>query len=134
MPRHRIAIINDDEIYMQLMQDLLEDEGYKVTTWDRNENAYYLIKRERPQLIILDIRLNNRDDGWKVLEQVRLDPMTTHIPAIVCSADTQLLRWKRRHLRTLGIAAMEKPFRLEDLLQEVRTILDPNGGGGSGTR
>jgi hypothetical protein len=45
MPRQRIAIINDDEIYMDLMRDLLEEEGYKVRVWDREENAYYLIKR-----------------------------------------------------------------------------------------
>lgn len=123
MLRQRIAIINDDEIYMELMRDLLEEEGYKVRVWDRKENAYYLIKRERPQLIILDIRLHNRDEGWKLLEQVRLDPMTTQIPAIVCSADTQLLRWKRRQLRALDVEALEKPFRLEDLLRAVTRIL-----------
>jgi CheY-like chemotaxis protein len=98
-----------------------------ATPWDREENLYYLVKRERPQLLILDIRIKNRDEGWKLLEQVRLDPATTHIPAIVCSGDAQLLRWKRRHLRTLGIAALEKPFRLEDLLHEIRTILEPRG-------
>jgi CheY-like chemotaxis protein len=123
MPRQRIAIINDDDIYMALMKELLEEEGYRATTWDRKENAYYTVKRDRPALIVLDIRLNNRDDGWKVLEQVRLDPMTTHIPAIVCSADTQFLRWKRRQLREIDCEVLEKPFRLEDLLREVRKIL-----------
>ncbi len=120
MPRQRIAIINDDDVYMELMKGLLEDEGYKATIWDRRENAYYTIKRERPDVIIIDIRLQNREDGWKILEQVRLDPMTTDIPAIVCSADTQFLRWKRRQLQELDCAVLEKPFRLTDLL---RTML-----------
>ena len=120
MPRQRIAIINDDDVYMELMKGLLEDEGYKATIWDRRENAYYTIKRERPDVIIIDIRLQNREDGWKILEQVRLDPMTTNIPAIVCSADTQFLRWKRRQLQELDCAVLEKPFRLTDLL---RTML-----------
>ncbi len=123
MPRQRIAIINDDDVYMELMKGLLEDEGYKATIWDRRENAYYTIKRERPDVIIIDIRLQNREDGWKILEQVRLDPMTTNIPAIVCSADTQFLRWKRRQLQELDCAVLEKPFRLADLLRAVRTML-----------
>lgn len=123
MAKQRIAIINDDDVYMELMKGLLEDEGYKATIWDRRENAYYTIKRERPDLIIIDIRLQNREDGWKILEQVRLDPMTTHIPAIVCSADTQFLRWKRRQLQELDCAVLEKPFRLADLLRAVRTVL-----------
>ncbi len=123
MPRQRIAIIDDDDVYMELMKGLLEDEGDKATLWDRRENAYDTIKRERPDLIIIDIRLQNREDGWKILEQVRLDPMTTEIPAIVCSADTQFLRWKRRQLQELDCAVLEKPFRLADLLRAVRTML-----------
>jgi CheY-like chemotaxis protein len=121
--RKRITIINDDEIYMALMKDLLEDEGYRATTWDRKDNAYYVIKRERPDLIIIDIRLQSPDEGWKILEQVRLDPMTTNIPAIVCSADTQFLRWKKRQLRAMNCRALEKPFRLEDLLRDVESLI-----------
>ena len=58
-----------------------------------------------------------------MLEQVRLDPMTTNIPAIICSADTQFLRWKRRQLRQLNCEALEKPFRLEELLREVARLV-----------
>lgn len=123
MARKRITIINDDEIYMDLMKDLLDEEGYKTTIWNRKDNAYYVIKRERPHLIIIDIRLQSPDEGWKILEQVRLDPMTTNIPAIVCSADTQSLRWKRRQLRLMNCDVLEKPFRLEELLLAVEKLL-----------
>lgn len=123
MRRQRIAIVNDDGVYLELMQDLLEDEGYKVTTWNREENPYLLLKRDRPQLIILDIRIETPDTGWKVLEQVRLDPATTHIPVIVCSADTQFLRWKRRQLREMDCAVLEKPFRLDTLTQQVVALI-----------
>ncbi len=123
MPRQRIAIVNDDATYMELMKDLLAEEGYKTTTWDRNDNPYHVIKRERPHLVILDIRLQNADEGWKVLEQIRLDPMTTNIPVIVCSADTQFLRWKRRQLRQMDCEVLEKPFRLDDLLRDVRKMI-----------
>jgi CheY-like chemotaxis protein len=125
--KQRITIINDDAVYMELMKDLLEDEGYRATIWNRKENAYYVIKRERPNLIIIDIRLQSPDEGWKILEQVRLDPMTTNIPAIVCSADTQFLRWKRRQLRLMNCEALEKPFRLEDLLREVEKLIGESG-------
>lgn len=123
MRRQRIAIVNDDSIYLELMQDLLEDEGYKVTVWNREENPYHLLKRDRPKLLILDIRLETPDAGWKVLEQVRLDPATTHIPVIVCSADTQFLRWKRRQLREMDCAVLEKPFRLDMLMKHVSALI-----------
>ena len=123
MQRQRIAVVNDDGVYLELMQDLLEDEGYKVTIWNREENPYLLLKRDRPQLIIIDIRLETPDAGWKVLEQVRLDPATTHIPVIVCSADTQFLRWKRRQLREMDCAVLEKPFRLTTLMQHVDALI-----------
>lgn len=123
MRRQRIAVVNDDGVYLELMQDLLEDEGYKVTVWNREENPYLLLKRDRPQLIIIDIRLETPDAGWKVLEQVRLDPATTHIPVIVCSADTQFLRWKRRQLREMDCAVLEKPFRLDTLIQHVDALI-----------
>jgi CheY-like chemotaxis protein len=123
MPRKRITIINDDAVYMELMKDLLEEEGYRVAIWDRKDNAYHVIKRERPNLVVIDIRLQSPDEGWKILEQVRLDPMTTNIPAIVCSADTQFLRWKRRQLRQMNCEVLEKPFRLEELLREVERLV-----------
>ncbi len=123
MARKRVTIINDDAVYMELMKELLEEEGYRATIWDRKENAYYVIKRERPNLVIIDIRLQSPDEGWKVLEQVRLDPMTTHVPVIVCSADTQFLRWKRRQLQGMNCAVLEKPFRLTELLHAVESLV-----------
>lgn len=108
---------------MALMRELLEEEGYRATIWDRKENAYHVIKRERPNLVIIDIRLQSPDEGWKVLEQVRLDPMTTHVPVIVCSADTQFLRWKRRQLQEMNCAVLEKPFRLTELLRAVESLV-----------
>ena len=64
MPKKRITIIKDDTIYMELMKDLLDEEGYRATIWDRKEHAYYLIKRERPNLVI-DIRLQNPTRGGR---------------------------------------------------------------------
>ncbi len=121
MAKKRITIINDDAVSMALMKDLLEEEGYRATIWDRKENAYYVIKRERPTLVIIDIRLESPDERWKILEQVRLDPMTTTIPVIICSADTQFLRWKRRQLRQINCAVLEKPFRLEEFAARAST-------------
>jgi hypothetical protein len=38
-------------------------------------------------------------------------------------ADTQFLRWKGRQLRLMGCEVLEKPFRLDDLLREVREMI-----------
>jgi hypothetical protein len=46
----------------------------------------------------------------------------TTIPLFYC-ADTQFLRWKGRQLRLMGCEVLEKPFRLDDLLREVREMI-----------
>ncbi|MDQ6604314.1 MAG: hypothetical protein M3Z19_16440, partial [Chloroflexota bacterium] len=75
----------------------------------------------------LDIRMEHPDTGWMVLELMRLDPETAHIPVIICSADTSRIREKEAYLREKGCAVLEKPFLLEDLLEKVQAFIGPAG-------
>ncbi len=59
----------------------------------------------------------------QILELLRLDPATSHIPIIVCSADSRLLREKESILRGKGCDILEKPFDLEDLLAKVQAVI-----------
>jgi DNA-binding response OmpR family regulator len=126
MAQPSIIVVNNDTDFLALMHDLLIMEGYQATICKEGDKAYALIKEVQPDLVVLDIRLEHAESGWNILELLRLDPATTHIPVIVCSADARFLRDKAATLHELRCDILEKPFDLDALLAKVTGAL---GGG-----
>ena len=126
MARSLIAVVNDDAPFLELMEQLLEEEGYRVLPINEGEQAYQKIKRQRPELVILDIRLGTPDTGWLVLETLRLDPTLRNIPVIICSADLRALLEREEYLRQMGCECLPKPFDLDQLLTKMEKILGPS--------
>jgi DNA-binding NtrC family response regulator len=118
--RARIAVINDDTAFLDLMRDLLQnEENYDVVICKEWDSAYQVVKNEQPDLVILDIRIGGEEHGWTILNLLTLDPATHHIPAIVCSAAIQSLHEHQEMLSKLGIHALAKPFDLDTLLSTI---------------
>lgn len=80
---HKILIVDDEEVIRMLYGEELEDEGYKVITTDSGHGLIDLVKRERPDLVILDIKMAEHD-GLDLLQDVRKE--FYNIPVILCSA------------------------------------------------
>lgn len=118
-----IAVVNDDTVFLNLMHDLLTDEGYGVVLHIEGSSAYQWVRQEMPDLVILDIRIEHPEPGWVTLDLIRLDPVTTEIPVLVCSADARQLREKAARLTEMRCDSIEKPFDLDSLLATVREIL-----------
>jgi CheY-like chemotaxis protein len=124
MPRPRIAVVNDDTLFLQLMEDLLEAEtGFEVIVCREWNDVYGFVKQNMPDLLILDIRIGGEERGWTILNLITLDPDTRPIPVIVCSAAIQSLHEHQATLDHFGIRALAKPFDLEALLIAVRQML-----------
>jgi CheY-like chemotaxis protein len=122
--RGRLAVIDDDTAFLQLMHDLLEDEeDFQVLIHREWDNAYEFVKEERPDLVILDIRIGGEERGWTILNLLTLDPVTRPIPVIVCSAAIQSLHEHQPWLDKFGICALPKPFDLKMLLEMVDRVL-----------
>jgi CheY-like chemotaxis protein len=122
--RARIALINDDKAYLQLMEDLLQaEEGYEVLVCKVSNEAYEFVKEQRPDLILLDIRMETPEAGWTVLELLTLDPQTRDIPMIVCSAAIGDLQQHEGLLNECGVDVLPKPFDLDALLEKVEAGL-----------
>jgi CheY-like chemotaxis protein len=117
MPSARlsIAVVDDDLLYTGMLLDFLEGEGYRVLTWPEAHGAHALLRSEQPDLLILDMRMEQPDAGRRILELTRQDAETAHIPIIVCSADTLMLRRNQDFLREHAAAVLEKPFNLNVL-------------------
>jgi CheY-like chemotaxis protein len=124
----RIIVINDDTDFLTLMSDLLTDvEGYGVQVCREGDHAYQFVKEHRPDLVILDIRIEGQDVGWAILECLTLDPDTHPIPLIVCSAAIRELQAHEDLLNQHGIDVLTKPFDLDTLLEKVTAGLAKGG-------
>lgn len=120
----RIAVVNDDTQFLSLMSELLEMEGHQTIVIRESSRAFTAISEQLPDLVILDIRLNSAEQGWMICELLTLDPRTTGIPLIICSAALGELREKVQWLGEHQIGALPKPFDIDDLYQSVRVALD----------
>jgi len=79
----RILIVDDEEVIRMLYGEELEDEGYKVITTGTGLGLVELVDRERPNLIILDIKMAEHN-GLDLLQDIRKE--FYNIPVILCSA------------------------------------------------
>lgn len=123
MARPLIAVVNDDHTFLELMETLLEEENYRVHTLRESAGAYQTIRRQKPELVVLDIRLGDPDDGFRVLELIRLDPSTKDIPVIICTADSSYLCDNEKQLQRMRCDILPKPFDLEQLLSLIAQCL-----------
>lgn len=79
-----ILIVEDEEFLAQALKDNLEAEGYAVVVARNGDEAIEQIKKERPNLVLLDLLMPRRD-GFYVLEEVKKNPEWKLIPIIVLS-------------------------------------------------
>src|SRR5918998_3098004 len=113
-----ILIINDTQEILDLLQELLEDEGYRVTT----SLALLDITRVKalaPDVIVQDLLFEGTQElGWKFLTLVRLDPELARIPLVLCTAAVRTVTNPEmaEQLNRQGIRVVLKPFTIEDLL------------------
>jgi DNA-binding NtrC family response regulator len=123
-PRARLAVVNDDTAFLDLMRELLEqEEHYEVVICREWDGAYQFIREQKPDLIIQDIRIGGEEHGWTILNLLTLDPKTRPIPMIVCSAAIQSLHEHQEWLTQYGIRALPKPFDLDTLLATIEEML-----------
>lgn len=118
-----IVVINDSPELLELAEMLLGDEEYEVKVAAIGTGAYDLIRASRPDLVILDVRLPDVS-GWDILQSLKLDPETAHMPVLVCSAAVQELRALESRLARIGIDILLKPFAIDALLAKVRALTD----------
>ncbi len=121
----RIVAINDDTTFLNLLHDLLSEEGYDTRLCKEGTSSYPEVRELDPDAIILDIRMESPDEGWQMLEILKLDRVLTTKPIIVCSADIPGLQERSTLLKTKGCEILPKPFNLDDLL----TLLEQLVGG-----
>jgi len=119
----RIAVVNNDTVFLDMMMAVLAEKGWEATAYRESSGAFAELKRTLPDLIILDIRMETPEAGWTLLELLTLDRETARIPVIVCSAAIVDLRAQEDWLAQHDIAVLPKPFDIDDLYERVEKAL-----------
>jgi two-component system response regulator (stage 0 sporulation protein F) len=114
----KILVMDDDEAIQILYTDELTEEGYEVFTRSDGSNLMALIDETKPDLIVLDLRLGEKD-GLDFLQEVR----NTHynLPVILCTA------YPVHKYDLKSIAAdyfVVKSSDLEELKKKIKMALD----------
>jgi HAMP domain-containing protein/signal transduction histidine kinase/DNA-binding response OmpR family regulator len=81
-----LLVVEDDPHYASILADLARDSGFKVLVTARGAEALALARQFRPAAISLDVFLPDML-GWAVLNQLKQDPITRHIPVQIVTLD-----------------------------------------------
>jgi CheY-like chemotaxis protein len=120
-----VLLIDDTQEILDLMAELLEEEGYRVTCSQALLDITK-VKALAPDVIVQDLRFaGTQEQGWKFLELTRLDPELARIPLVLCTAAVQTVGdpAMAKQLDRLGVRVILKPFAIEDFLQALRETL-----------
>ena len=127
----KVLVIDDSEGDRQLIRRVLENAGgYHVLEAANGPEGVALARRERPDLVILDLMMPEMD-GFAVVEALREDPSTRSLPILVLTAKA-LTEEDRRRLngrieRLLQKAGADPEALLAEILEVVRRARHPSG-------
>ena len=122
MSIRKVLVVDDDEDIRSICElSLKRLGGWEVLLAGSAAEALTLAGRERPDVILLDVMMPD-DDGMAVLEKLRAQDATAHVPVIFLAAKVQTHGVQRYH--ELGAAGViSKPFEVLQLPDEIRRLV-----------
>ena len=119
-----IMVVDDEPELADVLREVLEVEGYQVLVSRDAARAPLEIQQAQPDLVILDVRMRGARD-FQVLHAVKGDPATAAIPVLLCTAMDPGSEDLRAEVVQHGCGLVLKPFALEDLVEQVRRLIEP---------
>ena len=121
MPKATVLIVDDEEDILELLRHNLTKDGYRVICAESGEQALTEIRKQPPDVVILDVMLPGVD-GLDVCRQVKAAAETSHVPIIMLTARTE----EADMVAGLELGAddyITKPFSPRVVLARVKAVL-----------
>ena len=122
----KLVYIEDEPEMIDLVQLILSRRGFEVYGANGGREGLDLVRRELPDLVLLDLMMPDMD-GWDVYQQMKSEDNTREIPVIVITAKAQSID----KVLGLHIAKVDdyiaKPFSPQELLDSVEKVLAKRG-------
>ena len=125
MTKDTVLIVEDDEDILQLLDYNMQNAGFETVTCRDGLEAVTLIKRRKPDLVLLDLMLPGMD-GFEICKTVKRDPKTAHVPVIMLTARGEEVD------RIVGLELgaddyVVKPFSPRELILRAKAVLKRSG-------
>ena len=117
----KILIIDDESTLRLLMRKFLEKSGYVVTEAEDGEKGILQAKKDKPDLILLDVTMPKMN-GYQVDQELGADPTLRKIPVILVTGTYQVVGDGIK-LKTHAKYKLAKPFDRDQLINIVKTAL-----------
>lgn len=120
--QNSILVCDDEPGLCGLVKTVLERNDHRVKTVNNGEKALSIVEKEKPELLLLDIRMPGLT-GWDVLRKMREKNNIEKVPvAMLTGEDLSLAKILRRDMDYL-VDYLEKPFKPTELADTVEQIL-----------
>jgi hypothetical protein len=114
-----LLIIEDDVKFAKILLDIARSQGFKGVATTRGSVGLTLAKTLKPAAIMLDVQLPDLD-GWMVLDQLKHNFETRHIPVHIMTVE----EGRQRSLQLGAIAHLQKPISSDDLMRTLTDLRD----------
>lgn len=119
----RVAIVDDIAEARRLIRRILQSQGdYTIYEAPNGPEGIDLIKRELPDLVVLDLMMPEMD-GFAVMDALKADPQTAHIPVIVATAKELTPDEKSRLGAQIQTLMQKGDFLNDEFLEEVKALI-----------
>ena len=116
-----VLIVEDNELNMKLFRDLLEAHGYQTSGTSNGVEALDLVRKMRPDLILMDIQLP-QVSGLEVTRWIKDDPELRAIPVVAVTAFA--MKGDEERIREGGCEAyLSKPISVGKFIETIRSFL-----------
>ena len=117
-----VLAVDDKPQNLQFLGKLLSDNGYEVGMAQNGQQALNFVKKNEPDLILLDIMMPDLD-GYEVCKRLKTDFSAQHIPIIFLTAKTEA-KDIVKGFEAGGVDYVTKPFNSAELLSRIRTHIE----------
>ena len=118
----KVLYVEDHEAQRDIMVQMLELYGYEVDVACNGEEGVKKAREWRPDVVLMDIRMPGRIDGFVAVRQLRDDPDTADIPIIVVAAWGSA-KHKERAMRAGADTHLTKPVPMNELIRAINCCL-----------
>jgi CheY-like chemotaxis protein len=124
----KVLIIDDDPDITEAMRIVLESKGYEVSNATDGTEGMKVLKADKPDLVILDVMMNQMQEGFLVSRQLKADAQLKSIPILMITAVKEKtgLDFKEEAGDQAWLPVedfLDKPVRPDQLLEKVQTLL-----------
>ena len=121
----KIAIIDDDPDIIDASSLVLTSKGHEVITANNPDDGYKIVKENSPDLIILDVMMNEPDDGFFLAQKFRKNNITTPIIMYTSVSKTIGIDYGVNEMVPVN-EYVEKPISPAQLIEKVEKLLHQN--------